>query len=186
MKNHSIARRYAQALYEEAASKDRVAQVDEDVLLIRQSLDGSRELVSFFESPVINRDKKEAIVRELFGERIQPLTLDFLRLLIEKGREDFFPEIVEAYQGLRDEQQGVVQVHARTAHPLGDEEKKALGQALVKRTGRKVRLTLSQDPSLIGGIIVRVGDTVYDGSVRNKLVNLREQLEKGSFASNGV
>ncbi len=184
MKNLSVARRYAQALYEEAAAQANVAKVDADMVLIRQSLADSRELVSFFESPVINREKKDTVVKQLFGDRIEPVTLDFLHLLIAKGRENLFPDVVEAYESLRDEQQGVVKVHARTAHPLGDAEKKALGQALVKRTGKKVRLTTTEDPSLIGGVIVRVGDTVYDGSVRNKLASLREQLGQGSFLMN--
>lgn len=184
MNNLTVARRYAGALYEEAVQRKQVEAVDADVDLIRQALDDSRELVTFFESPVISRDKKEAVVQQLFQERVQPTTFDFLRLLIDKGREDIFPAVVAAYRTLRDEQQGVVEAKARTALPLGEAEQKELAAALERMSGKQVRLSVTHDPGLIGGVIVRVGDTVYDGSVRHQLASLREQLSHGRAALN--
>ena len=180
MADPSIARRYAQALSQQAESENNVDQVDEDIELIRESLDGSRELVRFFESPVIPRQKKDAVVKELFKDRLQPTTLHFLQLLIEKKREDLFPSVVRAYRDLRDRQLGVVEAHVKSAAPLDDAETKRLETALEERTGQQVRLHTTVDPELIGGVVVRVGDTVYDGSVRHQLGVLREQLEQGT------
>jgi F-type H+-transporting ATPase subunit delta len=184
MENQSIARRYAQALYEEAERGQGVEQVDEDVRLIQETLEGSRQLVTFFESPIVSREKKEAVVEQLFGRRLRPLTLEFLRLLVRKRREDLFPGVVRAYQALRDEQLGIMEARARAAHPLGGEEESQLVAALERLTGRRIRLRVEQDPRLIGGLVVRVGDTVYDGSVRHQLETLRERLGHGAFQLN--
>ena len=186
MTNQTVARRYAQALYEEAAREQRVESIDEDMALIRESLESSRDLVLFFESPIIARQKKQEVVQALFSGRVQPMTLNFLRLLIEKQREDLFPDVVQAYRALRDEQLGVVVAHARAAFPLSSEEQTRLEQALERMAGTRIRLTVEQDTSLVGGLVVRMGDTVYDGSVRHQLATLRERMQVGSYAGNGA
>jgi F-type H+-transporting ATPase subunit delta len=186
MTNQTVARRYAQALYDEAARVQRVEHVDEDIALIREALEASRELVTFFESPVVSREKKRAVVQALFAERVEPTTLSFLRLLIEKKREALFPDVVRAYHALRDEHLGIVEARARVAAPLNQEEERALAQALERLSGARVRLKVEQDASLVGGVIVRVGDTVYDGSVRHQLTSLRERMEYGSYAGDGA
>ncbi len=182
---HPVARRYAQALYEEAARQERVEAIDEDVGLIRESLENSEELVRLFESPVIPREKKRAVVQALFEERVTPLTHRFLHLLIEKQREQLFAEVVKAYRALRDEQEGIVEIQARTARSLDEDGRAHLATQLEQMTGKKVRLHARQDADLIGGVVVRVGDTVYDGSVRRQLQRLHEQMKTGRAATNG-
>src|SRR5690554_653785 len=108
-----IARRYARALYEEAERESKTNSVDDDIELIRATLEQSSELVSFFHNPAISREKKNTVVRELLSARVDPVTLRFLEMLIAKQREDILPEIVEAYRKLRDEQLGIVEAHAR-------------------------------------------------------------------------
>ena len=184
MSDLPVARRYAQALCEEAARKKRTEKIDQDMALIRESLDASGELVRFFESPIISREKKDTVVVALFQKRVDPLTLKFLRLLVEKRRETLFALVVQAYRALRDVQLGIISVEARTAQPLDEAEEKKLVQTLETMTKKRVRLQVTLAPDLIGGLIIRVGDTVYDGSVRNQLVTLRERLEKGTFMMN--
>jgi F-type H+-transporting ATPase subunit delta len=184
MNNLTVARRYAQALYQEAESEQRVEQVDADMDLIRDTLDGSRDLVAFFASPIISREKKESVVQSLFAEPLNKTTYNFLRLLIEKKREALFPDVVRAYRDLRDEQRGIVEARAKVAYPLTEAEEQTLVQALEKLSGAQVRLQVDEDRTLVGGLIVRMGDTVYDGSVRNQLANLRERMELGSVTMN--
>ena len=179
MSDISVARRYAAALYEEATNKGQVDQLDADIALIRDSLEGSPELVRFFSSPVIPREKKASVVTALFESRLQPLTLRFMGLLVEKRREDLFPAVVDAYRGLRDDELGIVEAHVRSALAMDATEEAALKQTLERMTGKQVRLAVTTDAELLGGLVVRIADTVYDGSVRNKLVNLRERLEHG-------
>ena len=179
-----IARRYARALYEEAQRQSITDAVDRDVELISESLENARELRTFFQSPIIARDRKEAVVRELFGQRVSESTLRFLVMLIQKKRETFFPQIVAAYRDMRDEQLGVVRAYARVASPLSVSDHQDLVAALERLTGKTVRLEIEENRDLIGGLVIRVGDTVYDGSVRNHLAKLREQMEAGGFSLN--
>lgn len=180
MSDLAIARRYALALAESASERNRTERVDEDVDLVRSSLDASSELERFFQSPVVPRAKKSAVIRELFGERVDRVTLDFLLLLVEKRREGMIRRILGAYRDLRDEQQGLVAVVARSARPIGEEERQRLIDSVSRITGSRVRLEMLVDESLMGGVVLRVGDTVYDGSVTNKLAALRERLRAGT------
>lgn len=179
-----VARRYAQALYDAATALGHVDDVDRDVELIRATLDASRELVLFFESPIVSRERKERVVTALFESRLAGTTLRFMELLIQKRREDIFPQVVVAYRRLRDEHLGIVGVTVRAARSVTDEDEDRIRTALEEWTGSSVSLETRTDDSLIGGLIVRVGDMVYDGSVRNKLEHLREQFASGSFRNN--
>jgi F-type H+-transporting ATPase subunit delta len=178
-----VARRYALALYQEAEARGAVAPTDEDVQALREVLDGSRELTALFESPIVPREKKEAVVTKLFEGRVGELTLRFVRLLLEKEREDLLPVVVRAYGALRDQRLGIVEAHVRTARPLGAGEAQALERTLAERTGKQVRLRTEVDPALVGGLVVRIGDRVYDRSVRHQLGLLREQLRRRAFLS---
>ncbi len=180
-----VARRYAQALHEEAERQERVAAIDEDVELLRESLANAPDLERFFRSPIISREKKKSIVEELFAERVSPLTQRFLQLLVDKERETILGEVVEAYQALRDEERGIVEVEARAAHDLSVEERQKLSAAVERMTGKEPRLKVRREPSLMGGLVLRVGDTVYDGSVRHKLASLHEKMRRGEIRTNG-
>ncbi len=182
MSEITISRRYAQALGERAAQAGVIDRVDQDISLISESLKGSRELTGIFESPIVSREKKADVFRALFTGKIDDVTLRFLHVLVEKRREDLFPAIVHAYQELRDKELGVLGVSARTALSLSSEDEKALAASLEKLTGKKIRLTAKVDATLLGGIVIRVGDTVYDASVSNQLATLRVRLEAGALA----
>lgn len=186
MSQRTVARRYASALYQEADHNGVVDDVDEDVELLRTSLDDNRELSRFFESPVIPNDKKEAVIQSLLSDKVAALTLNFLRLLVRKDREAMVAAILEQYHDLRDEQRGIVDVHARVAKSLSEDDREALTDTLETKTGKSVRLHVHEEPDLIGGIIIRIGDHVFDGSVRNKLSSLRERMHETRLsASNG-
>lgn len=183
--SQTIARRYAQALYEKAVSQNNLEQVDADVVMTADTLAGSRELVLLFRSPVVNREKKEAVVKQLFAEKTSPAFMNLLLLLLEKGREEVLGDILQAYRVLRNEQNGVVEAEARVAYAMDAAEQAALKAQLETLTGKQVHLTIRQDEKLVGGAVVRVGDVVYDGSIRTQLNALRERLLKGgSFLNN--
>jgi F-type H+-transporting ATPase subunit delta len=182
MSEITIARRYAQALNEQAAQSGVLDQVDADIELIRESLADSRELRAFFDSPIISREKKADVVKALFGERIQTVTMNFMGLLVEKRREGVFPSVVSSYRELRDDQLGTTAVSVRTAYELSEEDQNALVNELKSLTGKQVRLETKVDASIMGGIVIRIGDTVYDGSITNQLATLRERLQRGAHA----
>lgn len=182
MSNTLVAKRYAQALFDESVRMGQTEAVDADMSVVDDSLTGSTELLKFFQSPIISREKKASVVKGLFEGRVSTRTLEFMQLLVSKRREDVFPEIVAAYRELRDEQLGVVSASARSAKSMSSEDEQQLRSAVERMTGKRVRLDVVIDPSLIGGVVVQVGDTVYDGSVRNQLATLRARFRQGSVA----
>ena len=186
MSQRTVTRRYAAALYEEADATGVLQAVDEDVLMLRESLDANRPLARVFESPVIPEDKKDTIVRELLETRVEPLTVRFLRLLIRKDRETLTKEILDQYQSLRDEQRGIVDAEVTVARPLADEDRAALVKALEEKTGNDIRLHLREDPDLIGGIVIRIGDRVFDASVRSQLSSLHDRLRDATLSDDAL
>lgn len=176
MSDLTIARRYAQALAEQAAAHGKVDVVDADMAVIRDGLHESNDLAFVFSSPVIPRDKKAHIVKDVFTGKVDPLTVGFLELLIAKRRETIFEDVVQAYSELRDKELGVVDAQARVALSLDEAGLASLTTALEAMTGGTVRLTSRTDESLLGGIVIQIGDRVYDGSAVNQLATLRERL----------
>lgn len=172
------ARRYALALTQEAAHTGQADAVDADVTFLGETLDASRELRLFFQSPIVSRDKKENVLKALFSERVSPLTMRFLELLVSKQREALIPAVVTAVRALRDQASNTVEAVVRSAKPLTDTERTQLRARLEARAGQTVRLNEEVRPDLIGGLVVRVGDVVYDRSVKHQLETLREQLQE--------
>ena len=183
MSERTIARRYATALYEEADQTGALEAVDDDVLMLRRSFESNRELSRFFGSPVIPQEKKEDVVQTLLDGRVEPLLVQFLRLLVQKDRETMTKAILDQYQALRDEHRGIVDATVQVARPLTDEDRQALIDALEDRTGQSVRLRVEEEPDLIGGLVVRIGDRVFDGSVRNQLTSLRDRLRDAALSA---
>ncbi len=170
-----VAQRYAQALYDEAAN---TASVTADMELIRETLAGSLELQQLLKSPVIPRRKKSAILQTLFKERVHAVSLRFLEMLVQRGRESLLNDILARFQVLSDEAQGIMLVHARVHSELSQEEKNRLQNVLSARLKRTVRLEVNEEPTLMGGIVIEIGDTIFDGSVRHQLSLLQDCLQQ--------
>jgi len=168
-----VARRYAQALYREVAQKPRIS---EDIALLRDCFAHSPALVHHLENPVLPREKKLAVIQKLFAHRLHPTTMRFLRLVTKRKREMLLPPILEAYSMLEEKQRGVTTAYVRSAVPLTTDQQKRLQQQLAQQTGKQIRLELEQDPDIMGGLIIRIGDMVHDGSVRYHLSRLRSRL----------
>jgi F-type H+-transporting ATPase subunit delta len=167
---------------EEQRAVDTVA---DDFALINNALQHSRPLTLMLASPVVREPQKIAVVREVFRKRISALTLSFLELLITKHREIHLREMIAQYHDLHNEVRGIVTVDVYSAVDLEKRQEKALTAELARRTGKKVQIRLVKDPAIMGGLVVRIGDTVLDASVRHQLAKLRERFSgAGRFASN--
>jgi F-type H+-transporting ATPase subunit delta len=182
MSQRTVARRYASALYREADSAGTLEAVDDDVLMLRQSLASNDALRRFFKSPVIPHEKKDDVLQSLLDDRVVPLTLRFLRLLVEKDRETMTEAILDQYQSLRDEQRNIVDAHVTVAKALSEETRDALVGALEEKTGTSIRLHVDENPDLIGGLVIQIGDHVFDGSVRNQLNALRDRFRDSALS----
>lgn len=184
MSDLAICRRYAAALHGDAEASGVVERVDDDVAMTAATLSQSRDLNLFFASPVVSAAKKRSVIEELFAGRVSDLFLRFLLLIDAKGRGDKVADILQEYRELRNRQLGTVEAQARTAMDLSSNEVEALEKRLSEYTGVDVHLRIENDPSLLGGVVVKVGDTVYDGSLRRQLSVLRGQLEGSSVVRN--
>jgi len=182
MANIRIAKRYAKALIEIAEELKKLDRITQDVQLIDSMIRSSRDLQLFLKSPIIREDKKREIIQEIFADsRVDPIVLKFILLLVEKKREDLLHDIVKVYQELYDEKVGVVTAEVITALELNGNEMKKIEKKILELTGaKKVKAIYKVDPSILGGIIIKIGDTVYDASIKRRIQLLREQLIYGS------
>ncbi|MCH8273619.1 MAG: ATP synthase F1 subunit delta [Armatimonadetes bacterium] len=171
-----VARRYARALLNAAQSLNSVPEVEDDLEVIRGLLESREDLRRALESPEVARERKLQLVDRLFADRARPLTLRLLRMLIEKRRENLISLIYVEYVRLRQDAEGVLPVVIRSAVALTDDEVKEITSRLEKQTGKRILYDCFVDPSLIGGVKVRFGDSVLDGTVLGALRRLRERF----------
>jgi F-type H+-transporting ATPase subunit delta len=179
MRMTTLARRYAGALFETARQSDVIDvldKVESDLGLLGHALETMPNLVEALNHPLIPGERKRAIVSDVFKDKVQAVTLRFVELVIDKRREAILPDIEPEFVRLANEWRGIVAVTVTSAVPLTREEVQALKAKLDKFTGKRTELDLQEDLQLIGGLVVRIGDTVIDGSVRGHLASLREQM----------
>ena len=180
MSDMRVAKRYAAALMESAREQNVLEEVAQDVQILKEVLQHTREFRLFLSSPIISIEKKRRVVTELFARQLHPMTFTYLHMLIEKGRESILPSIITQFYSLHDEMLGIISVDVKTAVPFSGTQEKKLITQLEEYSGKKVRVTFSLDKSIQGGFIVRAGDTVFDGSVRRQFERLRERFVLGA------
>ena len=140
-------------------------------------LDQHPEARQIFENLTISAERRKALLAGIAETLGFDVTIrNFLGLLIERDRVDLIREIVRAYQQLLDEKLGVVRARITSAFPLDSGQQQKVAAKLRALTGREVRMEVSTDPSLIGGLVAQVGGTVYDGSIRHQLQSFRNRL----------
>lgn len=176
----SLAKRYAKALVDVAAGSGELEAVQQELSVLADLLREQRELRQFLANPsVLQRDKVRAFQEIVAGLTLRPLTITFLRILLEAGRLPALESILRAYEVLVDERLGRVKAVVTTAGALEAEAQGRLQQRLEQMTGKSVYLEVQQDPRILGGLITQIGSLVYDGSLRTQLARLREQLVQG-------
>lgn len=173
----SVAKRYARAFFDIAGEENRYVPYHEELRWLTSLMDGDRRLRDFLENPLFDQADKRAVVETLLKKAsLPPMTENFVRLLVDKRRIGLLPDIVAWYETFMDEALRQVRVQVQTAFPLSPELATRLRQRLEEATGKRVDMTVTEDRALLGGLVVRVGDTLYDGSVRTQLVKIRNLL----------
>lgn len=180
---YKAAQRYATSLLQVAIEQEKVDDLLADMRLLNQTMEQSRDLVLFLKSPIIKRDKKKKVMVELFGNHVTEITAAFIEILIRKGRELLLPDIVTAFIRKYNEYAGIINIKVVTARKLSESEIKNLQSVLEKKTKKTVQLDISVDSGLMGGLKVRIEDTVIDGTVKHKMEEL-ESLFRGSVSMN--
>ncbi len=173
----AILGRYAKSIVDVAFEENQEPAVTEDLKTYREIFQAVPDLLDVFHSPAVPRESKEKLLAELI--RIYPvtgLTANFLRILIQHNRIRYFQQVFENYQKLVNERKGIVAARVTTAAPLSEVELKSLRDSLAGITGKAVTLDVQTDNSLLGGLVVQVGSTIFDGSVRTQLAEMKQRL----------
>ena len=173
----TIAKRYANAFFEIAEEERQLEKYYNELSGFSAIIDGNADLKEFLANPIFDQKEKKAVVESILAKTgVSGVTANFLKLLADKQRIVILKDIVESYHELMDEALKTVRVNVRTAFPLQSELVKKLQESLETQTGKQVQMTVSEDQSLLGGIVVRVGDTLYDNSIKTQLNNIRNLL----------
>lgn len=166
---------YGTALFRLAAERGNDAQVRQELAVIRRVLEDNPSYVTLLDTPAVTTGEKTALLRESFGD-CDPMLCNFLCILCEKHSIYRFCACADAFGKAFDEAHGIVRASAITAVPMEQAQQDALVRKLRQLTGKKVELTCSVDPALIGGITLRYGGVQLDDSIRSRLDSLRKSL----------
>jgi F-type H+-transporting ATPase subunit delta len=174
-----LAQVYARALFEVGREHDKLDELREQLGQFADAIAEDRQLAIFFFSPYFSTTEKQQGLERLLEGAADEL-LNFLRLLIEKHRMPVIFRIRQAYQRLWDEEHKILPVEITSAIQLDQGMTDDLGRTIGERTGRRVTLAARVDPEIIGGIVVRVGNSILDASIRNRLEQLRRHVAQGA------
>jgi F-type H+-transporting ATPase subunit delta len=170
-----VARRYARALYMIGVEENRLDALAREVKSLGDTVRVSGELASFLSNPVVPQAARRAVVTELLGRlTLSPVARNFALMLTDRRRGHLLPDVADALAALSDERAGKVQAQVTSATALTDAQVQKVRAALERLTGKSVSVSHRVDPSLIGGMVTRIGDKVYDGSLRTRLDEIRQ------------
>jgi F-type H+-transporting ATPase subunit delta len=173
----NIAKRYARAFFEIAEEKKQFEKYYHELQSFSEVVDGNENLKDFLANPIFDQhDKRDVVDAILQKIGLTGITASFLRLLADKRRIGILADIAACYREMMDAVLKKQRIQVRTAFPLSIELSEHLKKGLEELTGKQVELTIDQDASLLAGIVVRVGDTLYDGSIKTQLNNIRNLL----------
>jgi len=179
MQNDPVARVYAQALLDLARDRGRLDAVGADLAQVVNGIDAAPELLAFIATPVLDAAAKKRVIESLRG-KVDDILVDFLCVLVDKDRIEALTDIAGAYRDLADVAAGRKRVHATTAVPLGDDLRGRLEETLRATLNTECIVEATVDPELLGGLVLQVGDKMYDGSVRSQLRRVRSAMMRSS------
>ncbi len=177
--NTIVVKRYAKALFEAAQEQNIAAKVEEELKSVVALVKENAEFRKFLHHPNIAASAKVDVLKQAFGEAISAPLFNTLQLLIERGRESAFDSLLDYYVSIANEAFGQANATVYTPFPLDEAEKAKITEQFGKLSGKTIRLEQVIDPTLLGGIQVRIGDRLYDGSLRGKLAKLEQTLKQG-------
>ena len=176
MLNIQLARKYGTAIFEIANEDNKLEEYGRELADVSQALFGQAELKDFLTNPQIQPEDKKQVLLRLLKDQVSPMMMNFLLLLVDKRRIVLLEAINDCYQELSNKAQGIIIADVTTAYDLKAELKARLSSKLESVTGKKVQLRTHQDQSIIGGVVVKIGDTRIDGSVIGRLQALKAEL----------
>lgn len=183
MKPTRLAHRYAKALFALAVEQQLQETVGQDMMLIADTIDENKDLAMALKSPVIAFEKKEKVLRGIFGQHAHEVSLRFISMVARKGREEFLAYFAREFADIYKEYQGMIDAWVSTATPVEQEVREALTQYLQGVSGKKVLLHDKVNEALLGGFLLRMGDYQYDASISSMIQRLRHEFSDNLFVA---
>ena len=175
MPSGASGRRYAQAVFQLAVERDELDRWLEDLTVLADSVT-NEEFSQTLSAPRIPFSQKEGLIRESLGSSVGPLALNLMFMLTNRGSLHILPGIADRFQEMLDAHRGIERAEVVSAVPLSDSQQAQVTDMLSGLSGNDVRLTTRIDPEILGGVIIRVGDQVIDGSARSRLQGMHREL----------
>jgi len=177
-----LVRGYAQALFQVATAEGIVEQVEDELFRFARILENESQLREALTDIELPSEQRAKMVQELLGAKVAPQTVNIIAFLVQQGRARELPKIIDSLVELAAEERNKAIAEVRSVVPLDDAQRRSLAEAIERATGKHVEIKVLVDPSVIGGLLVRVGDQVFDGTVRRRLEMAREHIGR---ADNG-
>ena len=177
MSSQTVARRYASALADVTLQRGEAREVQQELVAWADMMHAHARLSEVFANPTIALDQKRGVLKRLIEiARPRPTTVNFLRLLLQNQRLPELDQINKRFAAVLDDRAGMIAAQVTTARPIAPETQQTLQTKLRNMTGKSVRIEFATDPGMIGGLVTRIGSTIYDGSVRNQLEQIKEKM----------
>lgn len=186
MLENAVARRYAQAFFAIAQEKNMVDNLEAELKAVVDVINENEDMKRLIEHQLVSPEEKKAVINKVFSEEVSELTVNFLNVITEKYRAAYIPAIYEEFVSYANESRNMVDAEVKAPVALSDADLENLKDKLAAATGMSVRIHSKVDPSLIGGVMVRIGDKVIDGSLSGKLDRLKDVLLKTEVKEIGV
>jgi len=186
MLTNQLALKYAQALYELSAQKNLLDQVEAELRLVESTMNTHHDLSTLIYHPRVLAQAKKETISKIFSRDVADFVLKFLMLLVDKRRETILPAIIREYVKLANSVRDIVEAEVTTAVPLDQDQQSALMKKLGTVTGKTIILKMQVNKAIIGGVIVKIGDKLIDGSVARQLEALKNALIHNEVTGIGV
>ena len=176
MLNIQLASKYATAIFEIAKEEKNLDGYDKDLAKVSKDVFSIPEAVKFFQNPLVPQQAKKDLLKRALDKEVSPTVMNFLMLLVDKKRIGVFNEIYDIFTSLKNKAQGILIADVTTAFNLSKKQQDALIKKLTSLTGRKIKIRTHKDASILGGIILKIGDKRIDGSAAGRLRALQSSL----------
>lgn len=164
---------YARAMFDVARAEGNLQRIGDELFRFARALEGSDELRTALSDPHLPPSRRQQIVEDLLGGRAEPATVSLVGMLVGTGRARELPAVIDSLVAMTAAEAGRAVAEVRSAVELSDEQRARLAEAVNKATGKQVDVKVVIDPTVLGGLVTTVGDTVIDGSVRTRLEQLK-------------
>lgn len=186
MKKNEIARQYSKALYEIGVEDDKLLDLYEELKTLDNKIKDNRDLQKALFHQRVLVEEKQRVFKRIFKDELSEQMYKFMMLLIKKRRIYFLENIIEELKKLVYKQENIITVKVTTAVKMSDEIKEKLKDKLSIHVNKKIEMEESVDPEIVGGMIIKIGDYLIDGSIKSKLESLEEEIKKIPLQEIGV